>query len=59
MIITGDRDRLVEAEDLQPNLDSFATPVEYRVVEGADHFWGGRESQAVRPVAEFFAQHLR
>ena len=58
LIITGDKDRLVEAEDLQPNLDSFATPVDYRVVEGADHFWGGKERLASGPVTEFLARHL-
>lgn len=58
LIITGDKDRLVEAEDLQPNLDSFATPVDYHVVEGADHFWGGKERQLIGPVTEFFARHL-
>ena len=58
LIITGDRDRLVEAADLQPNLDAFNTPVDFQVVAGADHFWGGLERQLVKPVTEFFARHL-
>lgn len=58
-IITGSRDKLVEAEDLQANLDAFAKPPQFEVINGADHFWGGMERQAVGPVAEFFAEHLK
>lgn len=59
MIITGSRDKLVEAEDLQANLDAFAHSPRYEVVNGADHFWGGLERQLVGPVAEFFAENLK
>lgn len=58
-IITGSRDKLVEAEDLQANLDAFANAPKFEVVNGADHFWGGMERNAVAPVAEFFAEHLK
>ena len=58
-IITGSRDKLVEAEGLQDNLDAFAKPPQFEVINGADHFWGGMERQAVGPVAEFFVQHLK
>ena len=58
-IITGSRDKLVEAEDLQSNLASFAQAPQFEVIDGADHFWGGMERQAVGPVAEFFAEHLK
>ena len=59
LIVTGNRDKLVEAEDLQPNLDAFARPPVLKIVEGADHFWGGMERQIIGPVAEFFAEHLK
>ena len=58
-IITGSRDKLVEAEGLQDNLDAFAKPPQFEVINGADHFWGGMERQAVGPVSEFFVQHLK
>lgn len=58
MIITGSRDKLVEAENLQENLDGFANAPRYEVVNGADHFWGGMERQVAGPVAEFFAESL-
>jgi alpha/beta superfamily hydrolase len=59
LIVTGNRDKLVEAEDLQPNLDAFARPPVLKIVEGADHFWGGMERQVIGPVTEFFAEHLK
>ena len=58
-IITGSRDKLVEAEDLQTNLDAFANKPQFEVINGADHFWGGMERQLVGPVAEFFADQLK
>lgn len=58
-IITGSRDKLVEAEDLQSNLDAFARQPQFEVINGADHFWGGMEHQMVGPVAEFFAEQLK
>ena len=58
-IITGSRDKLVEAEDLQENLDAFANAPRFEVVNGADHFWGGMENKLVGLVAEFFAEHLK
>jgi alpha/beta superfamily hydrolase len=59
LIVTGNRDKLVEAEDLQSNLDAFAHPPVLKIVEGADHFWGGMERQVIGPVTEFFAEHLK
>ena len=59
LIITGSRDKLVEAPELQANLDAFNRRPDFQVVEGADHFWGGMERLAVRPVAEFFAENLK
>ena len=59
MIITGSRDKLVEAENLQENLDAFANAPRFEVVNGADHFWGGMERQVAGPVAEFFAENLK
>ena len=59
LIISGDRDKLVQSEELQPNLDAFARPPVLKIVEGADHFWGGMERQIIGPVTEFFAEHLK
>ena len=57
-IITGNRDKLAESEGLQEVLDSFVQPPEFQVIDGADHFWMGRESQMVEPVSQFFLKNL-
>ena len=58
-IITGNKDKLVGAEGLQGVLDSFVQPPDFQVIDGADHFWMGRESQMVGPVSQFFIENLK
>ncbi len=58
-IITGNRDKLAGAEGLQEVLDSFVQPPEFHVIDGADHFWMGRESQMVPLVSQFFLENLK
>lgn len=59
LIVSGDRDKLVESERLQPLLDSFAFKPQLEIVEGADHFWGGKEDQLITEVTRFFAENLK
>jgi len=59
MIITGDRDNLVQSGQLQSCLDSFAHPPACHIVAGADHFWQGFENELSAPVEQFFGQHLK
>ena len=59
LVVSGDRDKLVESERLQPVLDSFALKPQLEIVEGADHFWGGREEQLTTEVTRFFAENLK
>ena len=59
MIITGDRDNLVQSEQLQSCLDSFAHPPACHIVAGADHFWQGYENQMSSPVEQFFLENLK
>ena len=59
MIITGDRDNLVQSEQLQTCLDSFAHPPACHIVAGADHFWQGYEDQLSLPVEQFFRENLK
>ena len=58
-IITGNRDKLAGAEGLQDVLDSFVQPPEFHVIDGADHFWMGLESQMVPLVSRFFLENLK
>ena len=59
MIITGDRDNLVQSEQLQSCLDSFTHPPACHIVAGADHFWAGYENQMSSPVEQFFLGNLK
>lgn len=59
LIISGDRDKLVQSDELQPNLAAFAHPPQLQIVPGADHYWGGLERQLVGPVTDFFAANLK
>lgn len=59
MIVTGDQDSLVQSEQLQTCLDSFAHPPACHIVSGADHFWHGHENEMSLPVEQFFLEHLK
>ncbi len=58
LIITGDRDRLVNADGVDEQLARFDPPADYHVVPGADHFWVGQEGQMTECVVQFFRDHL-
>ena len=58
LIITGDRDRLVNADGVDEQLARFDPPADYHVVPGADHFWVGQEGQMAECVVQFFRDHL-
>lgn len=58
MIITGDRDRLANADGTAEQLGKFNPPADYYVVAGADHFWVGQEREMADKVAPFFRDHL-
>ena len=59
LMVVGERDRLVPAEELRSVVALLSPSVEYSVIPGADHTWGGHEAQVAAQVAEFFAQALR
>jgi uncharacterized protein len=59
LIISGDRDKLVQSDQLQSVLESFAQPPTLKVIEGADHFWGGKEDLLVKQVSQFFVENLK
>jgi hypothetical protein len=58
LIISGDRDKLLQSEKLAPVLDSFATPPVLKRIKGADHYWMGMEDILVKEVSQFFAENL-
>ena len=58
-IITGDQDRLAPSPEFQPTLDSFSHRPSCQVIEGADHFWVGKEAEMSNLVGNFFVEHLK
>ncbi len=58
LVITGDRDKLIQAENLQPVLESFENPPAFKLVEGVDHFWYGKEDLMTEEVVPFFVKNL-
>jgi alpha/beta superfamily hydrolase len=58
LLISGDKDDLVSAQELLEFCGSLPEPKECEAVEGADHFWWGHESQLAAKVTAFFATVL-
>jgi uncharacterized protein len=58
LIVSGTRDKLLPSEKFPAVLESFATPPVVERVEGADHYWMGKEDLMVGPVVQFFAENL-
>ena len=58
LVISGDQDRLIQAPQLQPVLESFAQPFSCEFIPGADHYWLGREEELAGRVSQFFSKHL-
>jgi len=58
-IIIGTADDLVDPRDVRHlGETAMPDPKEFRLLEGADHFFGGRESEVGEAVAEFFTTCL-
>ena len=59
LFVAGDRDRLVDQEQLSDELKTFEREPESKIFEGVDHFWYGHEARLVPEVARFFIEHLK
>ncbi len=59
LIVTGDRDKLVDSTQLDAELASFNHALEFKVFDGVDHFWYGQESRLVPEVGRFFSEKLK
>ena len=59
LVISGDRDKLVQSEQLQSVLDSFSHRPACLIVPGADHFWAGYEDELTPSVGRYFAEQLK
>ena len=59
LIVTGDRDKLVDSTQLDSELAGFSHPPEFKLFDGVDHFWYGQEARLVPEVCRFFIENLR
>ena len=59
LIVTGDRDRLVDSTQLDAELAGFSNSPEFKLFDGVDHFWYGQESRLVPEVARFYTERLK
>ena len=59
MIVTGDRDRLVDSNQLDAELASFDSAPEFKLFDGVDHFWYGQEARLVPEVNRFLVEKLK
>ena len=59
LIVAGDRDRIVDQEQLTTELKTFDREPESHIFEGVDHFWYGHEARLVPEVARFFVEQLK
>ena len=58
LVISGDRDQVVNSESLQEAVAANLEGAELRIIPGANHVWAGLESSAADEVARFLAPHL-
>jgi len=58
-LISGSEDDFTPAGEFNDFCQRLLPPVEHCCVEGADHFWGGRETEMAEKVANFFATELK
>ena len=59
LIVTGDRDRLVDSTQLDAELASFNDALEFKLFDGVDHFWYGQEARLVPEVSRFLTEKLK
>ena len=58
LLIAGSMDQFVPIDGLEKLAGEMTGPVECRIVEGADHFWGPSVGEMGEAVSEFFSRHL-
>ena len=58
LIIAGSRDMFVPMGWLKELVEGLSQPIEYEVIEGADHFWWGYEDRLARRASDFFCRIL-
>lgn len=58
LIVGGSRDDLVLPDEVRLYADKAAEPKEFKIIEGADHFWMGYERELTVEVSQFFGRFM-
>jgi hypothetical protein len=58
LLISGSRDDLIEANEILEFCQKLPEPKQCEIIEGADHFWWGYESNLADKVTAFFTRVL-
>ncbi|MBI2866156.1 MAG: dienelactone hydrolase family protein [Chloroflexi bacterium] len=58
-LISGSRDDFILPDEFRHFFQDLSEPKSYKVIEGADHFWWGKELEVAQHLASFLAQCLR
>jgi alpha/beta superfamily hydrolase len=59
LFVIGDADQMLPVGQVREMAEKLLKPGQYRVIAGADHFWGGDEGELAGHVAGFFAAALK
>jgi alpha/beta superfamily hydrolase len=57
-IIIGEEDSMVAPEGVAKEVEKMPEPKQFKIIPGADHFWGGFEEEVAEKVTGFFAEGL-
>jgi uncharacterized protein len=56
LYVVGDSDQMIPLERVREKTADISDHEDYRIIQGADHFWGGHENEVGRWVAAFFSE---
>ena len=59
LLISGSKDDFTSTSQFLEFCQNLPPPKEYHSIEGADHFWGGYESDLAAKIADFFCRVLK
>ena len=54
LFIQGDRDSIAHYGKFKKHYDYYNEPKKHEIINGTDHFYGGRENEVANFVLEFF-----
>ncbi|MFX0187468.1 MAG: alpha/beta hydrolase [Candidatus Hodarchaeota archaeon] len=58
LFLQGDRDDIARYDRFEAHYKTYQDPKEYKIVKGADHFYGGYEDQVAAEVVHFYSSRF-